>query len=41
MFPYGETVTLLAPGANEDEYGNTVESWDTPTTVATGDRVWC
>ena len=35
MFPYGETVTVLAAQLVEDEYGNTVESWDTPTTVAT------
>jgi len=34
MFAFGETVTLLAAGTVEDEYGNTVESWDAPTTVA-------
>ena len=35
MFAYGETVTFLAAGTVEDEYGNTVESWDSPTTVLT------
>lgn len=35
MFLYGETVTFLAPGETEDEYGNTVEDWTFPTTVLT------
>lgn len=33
MFAYGETVTFLAPGSSEDEYGNTVQSWDSPTEI--------
>ena len=31
----GESVTILAPTSSEDDYGNTVDSWATPTTVAT------
>ena len=38
MFAYGETVTFLAPSTVEDEYGNTVQSWDTPTTALTKDH---
>jgi hypothetical protein len=34
MFAHGETVTVLAASESEDEYGNTVESWDSPTEVA-------
>lgn len=33
MFAAGETVTFLAPGTSEDEYGNTVQDWSTPTTA--------
>jgi head-tail adaptor len=33
MFAYGETVTFLAPGTTEDEYGNHVETWDDPATA--------
>ncbi len=33
MFAYGETVTFLAPSTVEDDYGNTVESWASPTTA--------
>ncbi len=39
MFAYGETVTLLAAGTTEDTYGNAVESWASPTTVAVVDHV--
>lgn len=38
MFAFGETVTLLGPGSTEDAYGNTVEDWSTPLTVATVDH---
>ena len=33
MFAHGETVTFLAPGIVEDDYGNTVQDWSEPTTV--------
>ena len=39
MFAHGETVTVLAAATSEDEYGNTVESWDVPTEVAVVDGV--
>lgn len=39
MFANGETVTLLAASTSVDDYGNTVESWDSPTTVATVEHV--
>lgn len=32
-FVFGETVTFLAAAEVEDDYGNTVESWDSPTTA--------
>lgn len=32
-FAHGETVTFLAAGAVEDDYGNTVQDWSTPTTT--------
>lgn len=35
MFTHGETVTFLAATTVEDEYGNTVESWESPTTALT------
>jgi len=34
MFAYGEEVAVLEAAESTDEYGNTVESWDAPTTVA-------
>lgn len=34
MLP-GEDVTILAPTTSTDRYGNTVETWDPPTEVAT------
>lgn len=34
MFAYGEEVAILEAVESSDEYGNTVESWDEPATVA-------
>lgn len=33
MFAFGETVTFLEATIVEDDLGNEVESWETPTTV--------
>lgn len=34
MFAHGEEVAILEATETTDDYGNTVESWDAPTTVA-------